>query len=109
MDQLLRRLGFSAKVDERASRLSGGTRQKLNLAIALLHEPRVLLLDEPYSAFDWRAYGAFWELTADLRAAGRALLVVSPLLDDRQRFDRIYEVSEGGLREWLPGSRYTAR
>lgn len=109
MDALLQRLGFAAKVDERASRLSGGTRQKLNLAISLLHEPGVLLLDEPYSAFDWRAYGAFWDLAAQLRAEGRALIVVSPLLHDRQRFDRIYEVWEGVLQDWVPESRFIAR
>lgn len=47
----------------RVEELSGGTRQKLNLALALMHDPGVLLLDEPYSGFDWETYVRFWEMS----------------------------------------------
>jgi ABC-2 type transport system ATP-binding protein len=53
-DGLLSELGFARYLDFRVEALSGGTRQKLNLALALLHEPQLLLLDEPYAGFDGR-------------------------------------------------------
>jgi ABC-2 type transport system ATP-binding protein len=97
MDVLLGQLNFARYVDTPVSHLSGGTRQKLNLAIAYLHEPDILILDEPYSGFDWETYLHFWELTADLRARKRAVLVVSHLVHDRYRFDSLYRVTAGRL------------
>jgi ABC-type multidrug transport system ATPase subunit len=94
----LDRLSFRDHARERVDRLSGGTRQKLNLAMALLHEPDVLILDEPYAAFDWRTYSSFWEVMAELRSAGRTVLMVSPLVHDLERFDAVYELVEGTLR-----------
>ena len=79
----------------RVSRLSGGTVQKLHLALALLHEPDLLVLDEPYVAFDWQTYLRFWELAAELRSAGVAVLVVSHIAYERHRFDRILELRDG--------------
>lgn len=78
--------------------LSGGTRQKLNLAVALLPNPDVLILDEPYAGFDWETYLRFWQLAAALRAEGRSVLVVSHLVYERQRFDRLLELHDGKLR-----------
>ncbi len=54
-------LGFTDYIDERAGLLSGGTRQKLNVTLALMHDPQVLLLDEPYQGFDWETYLRFWD------------------------------------------------
>jgi ABC-type multidrug transport system ATPase subunit len=78
--------------------LSGGTRQKLNLTLALMHDPRVLLLDEPYQGFDWETYLRFWDLAADLRARGRGVLIISHLLFDQRRFDALYQLREGRLQ-----------
>jgi ABC-2 type transport system ATP-binding protein len=97
METLLARLNFTRYVDTPVSHLSGGTRQKLNLAIAYLHEPDILVLDEPYSGFDWETYLRFWELTAELRARNRAVLVVSHFVHDRSRFDSLYRVVAGRL------------
>ncbi|MGH3122480.1 MAG: ATP-binding cassette domain-containing protein, partial [Streptosporangiaceae bacterium] len=52
-DELVSRLGYAGHRREPAGSLSGGTRQKLNLTLALMHDPGVLLLDEPYQGFDW--------------------------------------------------------
>ena len=83
----------------RVEALSGGTRQKLNLALALMHEPAVLLLDEPYSGFDWETYLRFWEMSERRRDAGMGILIVSHLLAERERLDRMYELCEGRICE----------
>ena len=59
---LLDRFGYARWEHTLAEHLSGGTRQKLNLSIALLHEPELVVLDEPYLAFDWESYLRFWDL-----------------------------------------------
>ena len=89
------RLGFAADTGEPVSHLSGGTRQKLNLALALLHQPALLLLDEPYAAFDWETYLTFWNLAGELRAVGCGILVVSHFVYDRDRFDRVVKIADG--------------
>ncbi len=94
-DRLVEELGFGRYLDYRVDALSGGTRQKLNLALALLHEPKVLLLDEPYAGFDWETYLRFWEMSAARRADGMAILIVSHLLGERERLDRIYTLKDG--------------
>ena len=94
----LDRLGFRQHADTLAREASGGTRQKLNLALALLGDPDVLLLDEPYAAFDWETYLVFWDLAAELRGRGKALLVVSHLVHDRSKLDVLWSLSGGVLR-----------
>ena len=97
MEALASRLAFAGQEGRRTGELSGGTRQKLNLALALVHDPEVLLLDEPYSGFDWETYLRFWDLAAELRAAGRAILVVSHLLHETARIDRVLRLAAGRL------------
>ncbi len=94
-DALYASLGFARWRNTRVEELSGGTRAKLNLALALLSDPDVLLLDEPYAGFDWDTYLRFWELTAERRAAGRSVLVVSHFVTDHERFDRLVELRDG--------------
>lgn len=91
-------LGFDRYARTRADRLSGGTLAKLNLGLALLPDPEVLLLDEPYAGFDWDTYLKFWEIVEERRDAGRSVLIVSHFLVDRSRFDRVVEVRDG--RTW---------
>jgi ABC-type multidrug transport system ATPase subunit len=88
-------LGFSRYTDYRVEDLSGGTRQKLNLALALMHDPQLLLLDEPYAGFDWETYLRFWEMAERRRQHGMGILVVSHLLAERERLTRIYELRAG--------------
>jgi ABC-2 type transport system ATP-binding protein len=93
------RLDFERFLDYRVDHLSGGNRQKVNLAVALLHDPDVLVLDEPYTGFDWDTYLAFWDLTEELVADGVGVVVVSHLVEERERFDRILELRDGRLHE----------
>ena len=88
-------LGFARWAAVRVEELSGGTRAKLNLGLALLSDPDVLLLDEPYAGFDWDTYLRFWDLTEERRDRGRALLIISHFITDEHRFDRIYDLLEG--------------
>ncbi|MBH1937370.1 ABC transporter ATP-binding protein [Streptomyces sp. AV19] len=95
--ELLDMLRFTAYRHHRIGTLSGGTQQKLNLVLALMHDPPLLLLDEPYQGFDWEAYQRFWELAAALREAGRSFLVVSHIAYDTGRFDRLWRLEGGRL------------
>ena len=88
-------LGFERYAGARADRLSGGTLSKLNLGLALLADPDVLLLDEPYAGFDFDTYLRFWDLVAGHRAAGRAVLVISHFVTDEERFDRVVALKDG--------------
>ena len=94
-DAIYETLGFGSWGSARVAELSGGTRSKLNLGLALLPDPQVLLLDEPYAGFDWETYQRFWALAAERRDAGRAVLIISHFVTDEDRFDRIYELRAG--------------
>ncbi len=86
---LLADLEFSGGPHQPVRELSGGARQKLNLALALLGDPEVLLLDEPYQGFDRGSYVSFWDQIAGACRDGRAVLVVTHLLAELDRVDRI--------------------
>ena len=75
-----------------ARQLSGGTRQKLNLVMAELGDPDVMLLDEPYQGFDRGSYVDFWERVWSWRDAGKAIVVVTHLLDRLDRVDLVVEL-----------------
>lgn len=94
-DSLLQQFGFEQYENVLVSTLSGGTKQKLNLSLALLHVPDVLILDEPYNGFDWETYLHFWEMTERLCSAGKSILIVSHFIYDREKFDRIFELKDG--------------
>ncbi len=97
--ELLGRYRFEPWAGERVATLSGGTQQKLNLALALLADPGLVILDEPYGGFEWETYLRFWEHVAELRAAGRSVVVVSHLFYDRTLLDRLLELRHGRLVE----------
>ncbi|HEX6262203.1 MAG TPA: ABC transporter ATP-binding protein [Actinomycetota bacterium] len=84
--------GFPRQERAVAKDLSGGTRQKLNLALALLGDPEVLLLDEPYQGFDRGTYVNFWDHVDDWRSAGKAVLVVTHMMAELTRVDRVVEL-----------------
>lgn len=92
---LMAALDFGDYHDYRIEHLSGGTQQKLNLALALLHDPEVLLLDEPYAGFDYETYLRFWDMSEELAARGRSILVISHFVEQQERFHKIYRVKDG--------------
>lgn len=96
---LLEVFGCPDVLEQRAGTLSGGTRQKLNLVLALMHQPTLLVLDEPYQGFDWDTHQRFWRLARELRDGGRAVVVVSHLIHDLGHFDTVYELRDGLLVE----------
>lgn len=81
----------------RAGKLSGGMKQKLALSCALIHKPRVLILDEPTTGVDAVSRTEFWEMLANLRNEGITIMVSTPYMDEAIRCDRIALVQQGRL------------
>jgi ABC-type multidrug transport system ATPase subunit len=96
---LLDTLGCADRLADRAGSLSGGTQQKLNLVLALMHDPPLLVLDEPYQGFDWDTHQRFWRLAHTLRDGGQSIVVVSHLIHDLDHFDAVHRLSDGVLHE----------
>ncbi len=92
---LYEELDFARFAGVRVEELSGGTRSKLNLAIAMMHNPQLLCLDEPYAGFDWDTYERFWDLTGRRRHDGASVLIISHFIADVDRFDRVYDLIDG--------------
>ena len=90
--RLITRLGWTARGDQTAGTLSGGTQQKLNVALAQLDAPELLLLDEPYQGLDALAYEDLWALITSWRASGAGVLLVTHLLRDVDLVDRVVEL-----------------
>jgi ABC-2 type transport system ATP-binding protein len=100
-------LGLSQVRDQPAGALSGGTRQKLNLTLALLHDPDLLLLDEPYQGFDWETYLRFWDLVDDLRGRGKAIVVITHLVFEQDRLDLLASLAGGRITSREPAAKET--
>jgi ABC-2 type transport system ATP-binding protein len=90
--RILAEFGYPTRERAAIRDLSGGTRQKLNLTIALLAQPPVLLLDEPYQGFDRGTYVNFWDHCRTWRSQGMAVVVVTHMLAELDRVDRVVEL-----------------
>ncbi len=85
-------LGFSNLtpfIHRKAGDLSGGMKQKLGLACVLIHEPKVLILDEPTNGVDPVSRQEFWEILAEMKSQGMTLLVSTAYLDEGEKCDRL--------------------
>lgn len=96
-EQLLEALGLLAFRERRAGALSGGMRQKLALACAVVHQPPILILDEPTTAVDPVARTEFWALLKAQAKAGRAVLVTTPYFNEAAHCDRVALLHEGRI------------
>jgi ABC-2 type transport system ATP-binding protein len=107
IDALLQQYRLTEMTSQRAGTLSGGQKQRLALAAAILHEPELLLLDEPTSAVDPQNRRDFWESLFDLAAAGTTILVSTHYMDEAERchgvaiLDRGRLVAEGSPRSLM--------
>jgi ABC-2 type transport system ATP-binding protein len=97
VDQALERLGLAGRRGQLAGTLSGGWKQRLALASATLHEPRLLLLDEPTAGVDPKARRTFWDEIHDLAAQGLTVLVSTHYMDEAERCHEIAYISYGKL------------
>lgn len=91
--ELARALDWTVNRRTLAKDLSGGTRQKLNVVLAALGDPDVLLLDEPYQGFDRGSYLDFWRHVWDWREEGKAVVVVTHMLNRLDRVDQVLDLS----------------
>jgi len=97
VDQALERLNLQNRRKQLAGKLSGGWKQRLALAAAILHEPRLLLLDEPTAGVDPKARREFWDEIHTLAADGLTVLVSTHYMDEAERCHDIAYIVYGRL------------
>jgi ABC-2 type transport system ATP-binding protein len=97
VDALLREYDFADRERQLAGTMSGGQRQRLALAGAVIHEPELLFLDEPTSAVDPESRRDFWEKLFELADAGTTLLVSTHYMDEAERCHRLAILDRGRL------------
>jgi ABC-2 type transport system ATP-binding protein len=96
-DRLLDMTQLTRFRDRRADRLSGGMKQKLALACTLVHEPRILLLDEPTTGVDPVSRREFWKLLSEFLGRGLTIVMATPYLDEAERCARVALLHAGTL------------
>jgi len=94
---VLERTGLVEYAQQPAEQLSGGWKQRLSLAACVLHQPRLLLLDEPTAGVDAKARREFFDLINDLAAEGITVLVSTHYMDEAERCRRVVYLAEGRL------------
>lgn len=94
-DRLLEFAGLQEFTDRRAAHLSGGMKKKLALACTLIHDPPLLLLDEPTTGVDPISRREFWDILTDLHLRGTTILISTPYMDEADRCSRVALLYEG--------------
>lgn len=96
---LLARTGMSAFADRPAGKLSGGMKQKTSLCCSLIHDPDLLILDEPTTGVDPLSRRQFWELIDDIRKdrPGMSVIVATAYMEEAERFDWLVAMNDGAI------------
>jgi ABC-2 type transport system ATP-binding protein len=103
VDRLLEQTGLRDRADERVERLSGGNRQRVNVAIGLLGDSPLLLMDEPSSALDARQRERLWQHIDALVGAGKTVVFATHILSEAERYaDRVLVLADGERLFWGP-------
>jgi ABC-2 type transport system ATP-binding protein len=97
VDKALERLGLASRQNQLTGALSGGWKQRLALATCILHEPKLLLLDEPTAGVDPKARRAFWDEIHSLAAEGITVLTSTHYMDEAERCHEIAYIAYGKL------------
>ena len=97
VDETLEQLGLTKRQRQLAGELSGGWKQRMALAACMLHDPKLLLLDEPTAGVDPKARRDFWEEIHRLSERGLTVLVSTHYMDEAERCDRIVYILNGKL------------
>jgi len=98
-ERLLEFAGLSEFTDRWASKLSGGMQKKLALACTLIHQPEILLLDEPTTGVDPVSRREFWNILTELHVQGTTIIVSTPYMDEADRCSRVGLMYAGVLVE----------
>ena len=98
IQELLKIVGLTRFKDILAGNLSGGLKRRLSLAAALVHDPKLLVLDEPTAGVDPPLRRAFWKFFLELKEEGKTILVTTHYMDEAENADRIGLISSGQLK-----------